>query len=126
MFEWASSREHFVGNHAEGVDVTLRANSLDLAKRLFWAHVARRADDLPMVSLFSGRTQHFGNPEIHQLEPRWRATDHEYVARLEISVDDADGVGCGKSRADLPQEINDLLVREALLGAHQSCEVEAV
>jgi len=89
MFERTLACEHFVRNHSERIQVTLRGNTVYLAKSLLGAHVAWRADDLTIMGLFAGRGQDFRNAEVHQLEPRRMSPHHEDIAGLQISVNDA-------------------------------------
>ena len=80
--------------------------------RLFGRHVADRAEQAPGArqSLWSSYAAH--EPEIDDFGRAWIAVDQEQVARLDVAVDDAVGMGGRESLTDAAQEGQRLVDRQ--------------
>ncbi len=98
------SATHVKSRHAERVDIG-GGRAFAEASRLFGRHVMRRPDHHPgdgdrrfVVVL------HPSNAEIDDLRAREVAPLEEDVARLEIAVDDAEGVGDAEAGGDASDE----------------------
>ena len=110
------ARQQFVENDADAVEIAAAVHLV--AARLLRTHVARRADGELRVRLRDlgelVRRQHLGQAEVHDLEQligRVRIDDHQ-VGRLQIAMDDAQGVGGLQDFAELIEQPADARRRE--------------
>ena len=80
------SRQHFVKDNAEGVDVGLRSEAALFAAGLFRSHVLGRTHDLTVLGLSGVVVEVLGEAEVRDLG--LAIGGEQDVARLEIAVQD--------------------------------------
>ena len=115
-FVHASSGEDLEQHEAEGVDVAPDARGL--AGELLRRHVLRRTGSHGGV-VCGAREAEIGDPDVPV------AVDH-HVGRLQIAVQDAAIVSGGNPRAELPREVDRLVLWDAADAAEQRRKILAV
>src|ERR1043165_5829832 len=80
------SRQHFVQQHAQGINVDGGSNRIDSAAGLFGSHVRGRSQARAGVRNFGARIDQANEAEVSDF---WRAVfGHENVDRLDVAMDE--------------------------------------
>ena len=116
-FVHAPSGEDLEQHEAEGVDVAPDARGL--AGELLRRHVLRRTGSHRRGVAGGAREAEIGDPDVPV------AVDH-HVGRLQIAMQDAAIVGGGNPRAELPREVDRLVLWDAADAAEQRRKILAV
>ena len=96
---------------AERVDVGARVGLL--AADLLGGGEVRRADELPRAGDPAGGRRVLGQPEVGEVRVLLALLGDQHVRRLDVAVDQAAAVGGVERRADLPDDADRALRRQA-------------
>jgi len=114
--KWGPAAQHLEKDDPEGIDVGAMIDLRVLAHALLWRHVGGRAHEGACARARRGRGEvgpQLGDAEVKHLDVlaalTGRVGHDEHVVGFEVAMDDADGVGGGQCRRDLPGDEDGLL-----------------